>query len=241
MQLFSQRWHASWILAVYTVFSSIYKCTTHTHSYSRSRVRRFPDLLSWNSPISRSSPRSSHSTRETFCVFYFWSGSCMSRSLSCFSSRSKTVGSTSNSATPRCSSQSSTLAIPGCSSRHSLQRRSKYIQQIHPIDRKNGGLPYGENGECRCLSWKTWGTSFWTCGGNYKELESVCVCVLCFILDEPEKVESCGALIVPAISEPAAQLLRILHREEVLQHVPRDGLVLEVHPPVHTRSRRREL
>ena len=67
------------------------------------------------------------------------------------------------------------------------------------------------------------------------------VCVLCFILGEPEKVESCGALIVPAIREPAAQLLRILHREEVLQHIPRDGLVLEVHPPVDTRSRRREL
>jgi len=66
------------------------------------------------------------------------------------------------------------------------------------------------------------------------------VCFL-FYFGEPEKVESCGALIVPAISEPAAQLLRILHRQEVLQHVPRDGLVLEVHPPVDTRSRRREL
>ena len=50
------------------------------------------------------------------------------------------------------------------------------------------------------------------------------VCFL-FYFGEPEKVESCGALIVPAISEPAAQLLRILHRQEVLQHVPRDGLV----------------
>ena len=125
-QLFSQRLHASWILTVYKGVSSIYKCTAHTHSYSRCQIRRFPDFLIWNSPISRSSPR--------LCVFYFWSGSCMSRSLSCFSSRSKTVGSTSNSATPRCSSQSSTLAIPGCSSRHSLQRRSKYIRQTHPTN-----------------------------------------------------------------------------------------------------------